>query len=474
MIKFAHFADVHLGAFRDPTLRELNVSAFEKGIDRAIELKSDFIIIAGDLFEISLPDMSVVDRAVRKMKQLKDTGIPIYVVYGSHDYSATETSIIDVLGSAGLIKKVVSANINEDGKLRLDFFTDEKTGVKFSGMSARKRGAEKSYYENLDCGHLENNENGNIKIFLFHSTLNEMKPDFLAMTDGIPLSNFPKNFDYYAGGHVHKRMERDFPDYGKFVFTGALFGGDYRDLENHAASRQAFEDFSVSLKKPGEERKDSSNPQNASNEKGGFYFVEIDSDSDSDLRDSGSSRKITARFEPVEVCRIFSLNYNAAGKTSYSAGEEIKQMIERKDFSGEKTLADASLPSVVLLKIFGELSSGKPSDINFGELKGMILKKGASAAYLNHNSLSSRETEQVKIQSADKHEIEGKIFGEALGLFEKKASLKNKMLSQAEGIALSKALFDALKPENSGETKSDYEAKIKRGAFGALRLSENV
>jgi len=424
MVKFSHFADVHLGAFRDPTLRELNVSAFEKGIDRAIELESDFIIIAGDLFEIALPDMAVVDRAVRKMKQAKDAGIPIYVVYGSHDYSATETSIIDVLGSAGIIKKVVSANTNEDGKIRLDFFTDEKTGVKFSGMSARKRGAEKTYYENLDCGHLENGENGSVKIFLFHSTLNEMKPDFLAMSDGIPLSNFPKKFDYYAGGHVHKRMERDFPEYGKFVFTGALFGGDYRDLEN------------------------------SSNEKNGFYFVEID-----------GAKTVSARFEPIEVSRIFSLTYSAAGKTSYSAGEEIKQMIEKKDFSGN------ILPSVVLLKIYGELSSGKPSDINFADLKSMLLKKGASAAYLNHNSLSSRETEQVKIQSADKHEIEGKIFGESLGLFEKKASLKNPLLSGAAGCALSEALLAVLKDENAGETKSDYEAKIKRSAFAAIGIS---
>ncbi len=430
MVKFAHFADVHLGAFRDPILRELNVSAFEKGIDRAIELKADFIIIAGDLFEISLPDMSVVDRAVRKMKQLKDAGIPIYVVYGSHDYSATETSIIDVLGSAGMIKKVVSANISDAGKIRLDFFTDEKTGVKFSGMSARKRGAEKSYYENLDCKHLENNENGNIRIFLFHSTLNEMKPDFLAMTDGIPLSNFPKNFDYYAGGHVHKRMERDFPDYGKFVFTGALFGGDYRDLEF------------------------------ASKEKNGFYFVEIDSD----LSDSNSSRKITARFEPVEVCRIFSLIYSAAGKTSYSAAEEIKQMIDGKDFSGN------IIPSVVLLKIFGELSSGKPSDINFGELKSLLLKKGASSAYLNHNSLSSREAESLKIKGEDKHEIEEKIFEESLGLFEKKVSLKNPSLSKLSGAQLSGALFSTLKAENAGESKSDYEEKMRREALRIMGI----
>ncbi|VVB61115.1 DNA double-strand break repair protein Mre11 [uncultured archaeon] len=426
IFKFAHFADIHLGAFRDPILRELNVQAFEKAIDRCVGCCVDFIIIAGDLFEIALPYMAVVDRAVRKMKELKDLGIPIYVVYGSHDYSATEISIIDILGSAGLLKKVVSADVTDTGKIRLSFFTDKKTGARLAGMSARKRGVERTYYENLDCAHLEENENNNFKLFLFHSTLNEMKPEFLSMSDGIPLSNFPKNFNYYAGGHVHKRMERDFPEYGKFVFPGHLFGRDYRDLEN------------------------------VSTEPGGFYFVEVD-----------SSSKIGMRFEPMDLCSILSLHYNAGEKTSYVAAEELKKMIDRMEAFSDKK------PSIVLFKVYGELSGGKPSDINFGELKNMLLKKGASAVYFNHNSLSSRELEQLKIKGADRRDIEEKIFEESLGLFEKKAQLKNVALSKSEGCALSASLLSILKAENTGESKSDYEIKIKRSAFSALVIGES-
>ncbi len=70
MARFAHIADCHLGAFRDARLRELNLQAFEKALDEVAKQNVDFVIIAGDLFDISIPDLSVVERAVRKMRQL--------------------------------------------------------------------------------------------------------------------------------------------------------------------------------------------------------------------------------------------------------------------------------------------------------------------------------------------------------------------------------------------------------------------
>ena len=49
--RFAHIADCHIGAWRDKTLRELNIQAFEKALDTCIEQKVDFIILPGDLFD---------------------------------------------------------------------------------------------------------------------------------------------------------------------------------------------------------------------------------------------------------------------------------------------------------------------------------------------------------------------------------------------------------------------------------------
>ncbi|MFW6141187.1 MAG: metallophosphoesterase, partial [Candidatus Saliniplasma sp.] len=68
MVKFSHIADCHLGAFgRNPTLREYNLQAFERVIEKSIQEEVDFIIIAGDLFHNPHPDMDVVDRAVKSL-----------------------------------------------------------------------------------------------------------------------------------------------------------------------------------------------------------------------------------------------------------------------------------------------------------------------------------------------------------------------------------------------------------------------
>ena len=231
MFKFAHFADCHIGANRGPVLEKLELAAFSKAMDICMQENVDFVLIAGDLFHANLPDMYVANEAVKKMKEVKDAGIPIYVIYGSHDYSPNGTSIIDILASTGLIKKIVKGE-DVDGKLRLEVFTDQKTGAKLVGISGRKAGLEKNYFEILDREFLEKEEG--FKIFAFHSAISELKPEFLAQMESIPVSLLPKGFDYYASGHVHRRTESGFVGYERVVFPGALFGGYSRDLEDSA------------------------------------------------------------------------------------------------------------------------------------------------------------------------------------------------------------------------------------------------
>lgn len=41
-------ADLHLGGWREDTLREVGIKAFEKAIDISIDENVDFILISGD------------------------------------------------------------------------------------------------------------------------------------------------------------------------------------------------------------------------------------------------------------------------------------------------------------------------------------------------------------------------------------------------------------------------------------------
>ncbi len=53
-------------------------------------------------------------------------------------------------------------------------------------------------------------------------------------SEGVPLSYFPKGFDYYAGGHVHEKLQHKTKDYGLIAYPGCLFGATFTDLEETA------------------------------------------------------------------------------------------------------------------------------------------------------------------------------------------------------------------------------------------------
>ena len=57
LFRFAHISDIHLGAFRDSVIRELERQALAETVKKCIELKVDFVLISGDLFHVSIPDI---------------------------------------------------------------------------------------------------------------------------------------------------------------------------------------------------------------------------------------------------------------------------------------------------------------------------------------------------------------------------------------------------------------------------------
>ncbi len=395
MYKFAHIADCHLGAFRDLKLREFNLSAFKKAMNICIQEKVDFIIIAGDLFDSHLPDTRVLNEAVKKMREVRNKGIEIYVLYGSHDFSPTKTSIIDVLSSAGLFKKITNK-----------FIVDEKTGAKIVGIEARSLGLDRMEYKNLDRDNLEK-ESG-FKIFVFHNAVSEIHPEFSATA--VSVSDFPDGFSYYAGGHIHKRSVETFGN-KIFALPGPLFGASYKDLENIALNK----------------------------EEPGFFILEFDDD------------KITnRRFVSTKVADVEYIEYDATGKTSTQAFEDIKELVSSID-AGDK---------IILFRIKGELEAGNPSDIKFSEVKAQLIENGAEVVYINRNKLKKREKENVKIEGETREEIEKKVIEEIVS--------KGKI--DKKNVELFLKLLNALKEENKGYTKADYERRILSNALKLMGL----
>jgi DNA repair exonuclease SbcCD nuclease subunit len=104
-LRFAHLADCHVGSWREPKMRELNILAFSSSIDKIIRINSeetsdkkiDFVLISGDLFNTAIPSIDALKEVTEKLKLLHDAGITVYGIGGSHDYSAAGKSMLDVL-----------------------------------------------------------------------------------------------------------------------------------------------------------------------------------------------------------------------------------------------------------------------------------------------------------------------------------------------------------------------------------------
>jgi len=429
--KFAHITDCHLGAWRNPNLKEINLKAFQKAITICIEEKVDFIAITGDFFDVNVPELDHVKRAVDIMRQARRHGIEIYMIYGSHDFTASTVSIIDILHSAGLFIKPIEFEQLKD-KIKLKFIQDKKTAFKITGLSGRKTGLDSEYYYLLDMGALEYEEG--LKIFLFHAPISELTPADLAHGESIPLSLLPKGFMYYGGGHLHRRIEHKHDD-GKsmIVYPGPLFGSTFTDLEDTAE---------------GERR--------------GFYIISYDNDIET----------IRADFIEIKIADIIFKTINVNQNTVKQIEDKISSMVEQMEDLTDK---------IVLIKVKGTLLSGKRSDINFSRFEEKLSTKRALVSFINRNNLVSPETTPVKVIGTSIEDIEKNVIKERIASFkidpamtdEKvKNFIKSKLTSEHGEFTANKLLLALKKEKIENETVNDFERRLMNDVKSAMGISD--
>ncbi len=394
-------ADCHIGGWRDPKLRDINTKAFSRAVEMCIEKKVDFILISGDLFNTSLPSIDGLKSVVMELRKLKDNSIPAYVIAGSHDFSPSGKTMLDVLEEAGLMVNVVKGSV-EGNSLKLRFTIDKKTGAKITGMLGKKGMLERKFYESLDTSNLEQ-EKG-YKIFMFHTALTEFKPYDLKDIESSPLSLLPKGFDYYAGGHVHYVFEADEPHYGKIAFPGPLFPNNFRELEKL--------------------------------EKGGVYIVEDEN----------------VTWEPLQIYNTFHIKLDCNLKTPEEVNSELDRMISNKEF----------IETIVTIRLFGKLKSGKASDINLMDIFSKLYDKSAYFVMKNTNKLTSEEFEEVKVSALSADEIESSLIREHAG--------KIKFPFSEDEAKATRELMKVLDSEREeGERVYDFEERIKKDIDSLLK-----
>ena len=220
-IKFAHLADCHLGGWRQEELQKLNFHSFQKVLEKCIQEDVEFILISGDLFDSAYPPIEILKESFAEFKKVHDAKIPVYLIAGSHDFSVSGKTFLDVLEKAGFCKNIENSEIEEDGRIKLK--PHMHNDIAIYGYPGRKSGMEtedlsKVYFDSFHP----------FTIFMIHTTIKDV-------VGTIPMESIEKRklplANYYAMGHIHQVFEtREANSY--YVYPGPTFPNNFQELSD--------------------------------------------------------------------------------------------------------------------------------------------------------------------------------------------------------------------------------------------------
>lgn len=224
---FVHAADLHLGysQYGLEVRRGDFDRAFQELVDKTIELKPDFMIIAGDLFHQARPSNVTLENAIKNFTRLRDAGIPVLTVDGSHDSAPNVITgtIMNPLDSAELIyhlprhegacwRKPDCCYVYGVPNFRTRLKTEELLPA---FMEQNKPAPDPTLFN----------------IFVFHAALDlpGVNPPYIEAE--APPELVPEGFNYYAAGHVHVPYEAKFKT-GLLVYSGCTETVNYDEAKN--------------------------------------------------------------------------------------------------------------------------------------------------------------------------------------------------------------------------------------------------
>jgi len=217
-MRFAHLSDCHLGSWRHPELQELNMACFRRTIDICMREKLDFVLIAGDLFDSPYPPIEILKDAFKELRKLKEAGIACFFIAGSHDFSSSGKTFLDVLENAGLCTNVFSPQVREgDDNIYLNptIFGN----VAIYGYPGKKTGLDVPEVKRIKLI----DSPGFFKILMLHTSIKDAIGTL--PIDSVDETKLPKA-DYYALGHLHIDYEVN-----NMVYAGPTFPNNFEEIE---------------------------------------------------------------------------------------------------------------------------------------------------------------------------------------------------------------------------------------------------
>ena len=185
----------------------MSTKPFNEAIDTSIKDHVDFVIFAGDIFHVPNPSGTAIVQMANALKRLKQNNIDSFFILGEHDISRIRTTPIPYVYHNLEFSRYIGQGkpIEYKGVLLVGFDKIRKAEIpKFEEKFAEVDKIAKEH-----TGH---------KILVLHQGITE----FNKFAGELQSTDLPKNFTYYAMGHLHDMDIKNFTHLGgPVVYPGS-------------------------------------------------------------------------------------------------------------------------------------------------------------------------------------------------------------------------------------------------------------
>jgi len=194
---FSHISDTHLGLvqYGSEDRAQDVYDSFNQAIDTSIKDHVDFVIFAGDIFHEPKPSGTAINQMANGLKRLKQNNIDSFFILGEHDISRIRATPIPYVYHNLGFSKYIGQGVPIEYK-----------GIFLAGFDKIRKAEMPQYEEKFaEVDKLARNHSGH-KILVLHQGITE----FNKYAAEIQSTDLPKNFTYYAMGHLHDNDIKQF------------------------------------------------------------------------------------------------------------------------------------------------------------------------------------------------------------------------------------------------------------------------
>ena len=198
---FSHISDTHLGLQQyGLEEREQDIyDSFNQSIDISIKDHVDFVIFAGDIFHTPNPSGAAILQMANALKRLNQNSIESFFILGEHDISRMRATPVPYVYHNLEFSKYV-------GRGEPVYHND----VMIAGFDKIRKNEISTFEEKFrEIDTLAKQHNGH-KILVLHQGITEINQ----FAGELNSSDLPKNFTYYAMGHLHDKFVKQFDQLG--------------------------------------------------------------------------------------------------------------------------------------------------------------------------------------------------------------------------------------------------------------------